>query len=254
MNRLDPSNWILTVALCATFVVCGPANQGFSQNPYPYNQGGTLPRTTARSAARSLPAAVRPLPATMPVAQPIAQPVTVADQNKPLGVGDQVTYSVDEDRDPPVALVVTDAGELNIPYLGRVRVVGKTCSAVKSLVKAKLEKDLYYKATVNLALDQVNRSGGYGYVYLSGQVITPGPQQLYSGQHATVGRIVLRAGGLSDFADSRRVKLIRKGPDGKGQKPIIVDLKEVLERGRVEKDVKVQDGDLIIVPQRLINW
>ena len=33
-----------------------------------------------------------------------------------------------------------------------------------------------------------------------------------------------------------------------------VNVGEVLEKGRIEKDIVLQAGDLIFVPGRLINW
>ena len=35
---------------------------------------------------------------------------------------------------------------------------------------------------------------------------------------------------------------------------IIVDLVEILEKGRLERDPVLQVGDLIVVPERLINF
>ena len=183
----------------------------------------------------------------------------ISSSSRSLGVGDRVTYRVDEDRDPPVHLTVTDTGELDIPYLGRVRVVGKSTSRVKSMLKKALEAEYYYTATVHLAIDTVAvrptkvKSNIVGKVYLSGKVNTPGPQDLLRGEQATASKVILRAGGLSEFADARKVKVVRDSTKH-GKTTIIVDIKEVLERGNIERDVRVYDGDLIIVPQRLINW
>lgn len=42
------------------------------------------------------------------------------DDTQPLGPGDRVSYRVIEDKDQTRSLVVTDSGELDVPYLGRV--------------------------------------------------------------------------------------------------------------------------------------
>ncbi len=189
-------------------------------------------------------------------AQEVRQAVAVnPTANRALSVGDVVSYRVEEDRDPPIQLVVTDSGELEVPYLGRIRVNGRTPSQAASAIKAALEKDYYYKATVQLSVDQMVRTTvAAGQVYLSGQVRTPGPQDIRSGERETAGKVLLRAGGLAEFADSRKVKIVRKATGNQPPETVIVDLKEVLEQGRIEKDVEVFDGDLIIVPQRLFNW
>ncbi len=69
----------------------------------------------------------------------------------------------------------------------------------------------------------------------------------------TVSRAILMDGGLADFADRRRVRLMHRNADGT-TKTTIVDLKEILDRGHADKDPVVQDGDTITVPQRLINF
>lgn len=186
---------------------------------------------------------------------PVRAAIPVADSNRTLGVGDEVTYQVMEDRDPAVRLVVTDAGELDIPYLGRVKVAGMSVASARSAITRLLEEKYYHNATVRLAIDTVARSSGItGTVYLSGKVNTPGPQQLFAGEEPTAGKLILRAGGLAEFADSRKVKIVRKSEGGQAPVTEVVDLREVLERGRIDKDVPVRDGDLIIVPQKTFNW
>src|SRR5437763_1232133 len=40
-----------------------------------------------------------------------------ADPDKKFGAGDTVSFSIAEDRDPPVLMRVTDTGELGFPYI-----------------------------------------------------------------------------------------------------------------------------------------
>ncbi len=194
--------------------------------------------------AQNEPAVVRP-------AAPVVSP------DRKLGAGDLVTYRVMEDRDPAVQLIVTDTGELDVPYLGRVRVSGRSVSDATASIKSALEKEYYHTATVLLGIDQIARTAAAtssGMVYLSGQVRTPGPQPLNVGETNTAGKVILRAGGLTDFADDRRVKIVRRASENAPPQNIVVDLKEVLEKGRVEKDVELRDGDMIIVSQKAFNW
>lgn len=175
------------------------------------------------------------------------------DDAQLLGPGDRVSYRVIEDKDETRSLVVTDAGELDVPYLGRVKAADKTCKALASEIKAALEKDLYYQATVIVAIDQLNKKRGN--VYLVGQIRQPGPQDIPSDEVFTLSKAVLRAGGFSDFADKKKVKLTRKAPTNDVETlTFVVDLAEILEKGRTEKDLKLEPGDLIFVPSRLINF
>jgi polysaccharide export outer membrane protein len=174
------------------------------------------------------------------------------DDTQRIGVGDRLSFRVIEDKEDSKLLPVTDSGELEVPYLGRVKAADKTCKQLAREVKAALEKDLYYRATVIIAVDQLNKKRGN--VYLVGQIHTPGPQDIPSDEVFTLSKAVLRAGGFGDFADKKHVKLTRKGSTGNDTKIFVVDLAQILERGKTELDVKLEPGDLIFVPSRLINF
>jgi protein involved in polysaccharide export with SLBB domain len=177
----------------------------------------------------------------------------VPDDKYKLRVGDRISFQIIEDRDAPKSLVVADSGEVDIPYLGRVSADGKTCKQLADELKVQLEKDFYYRATVIIALDVANRV--LGRIYVWGQVHTQGAIEISVNENLTVGTAILRAGGFADFANKKRVKLIRsEGPDGSTKKTIELNMVEVLEDGKVEKDLPVQPNDFIIVPSRLINF
>src|SRR5450432_4127646 len=92
-------------------------------------------------------------------AQPATEAIVVSgDRDSVLGVGDIVSFAIQEDQDPPVKLRITDTGELDIPYAGRVLAAGKTCSSVANEAKRKLEAKYYYTATVKLGIEQKNKA------------------------------------------------------------------------------------------------
>lgn len=177
----------------------------------------------------------------------------VPDDKYKLRVGDRISFQIIEDRDAPKSLVVTDSGEVDMPYLGRVSAVDKTCKQLAGELKAQLEKEYYYRATVIVALDVANRA--LGRIYIWGQVRSQGPIELTVNENLTVGTAILRAGGFGDFANKKRVKLIRGGgADGSAKQTIELNMAEILEEGKVEKDVVLRPNDFIIVPSRLINF
>src|ERR1051325_4170499 len=93
--------------------------------------------------------------------------MTVLDDKKRLGTNDYVSFRVVEDRDnESQRLRVNDNGELEVPYIGLVPADGKTCKQLAYSIKAALEREYYYHATVILALDRVSeKSRGRIYVY-----------------------------------------------------------------------------------------
>src|SRR6478672_2028931 len=175
--------------------------------------------------------------------------MSVLDDKKRLGTDDFVSFRVVEDRDnDSQRLRVNDNGELEVPYIGLVPAQGKTCRELAYNIKAALEKEYYYHATVILAVDKVSdRARGKVYVY--GAVKGQGPQEIPSDETYTVSKAIIRAGGFGDFADKRKVKVTRK--DGHD---MTVDLKRVIEQGHTEDDVVLQPDDQIYVPQRLVNF
>jgi protein involved in polysaccharide export with SLBB domain len=174
--------------------------------------------------------------------------MTVLDEKKKLGSNDYVSFRVVEDRDNESQhLRVNDNGELEVPYIGLVQAAGKSCKELAYTVKAALEREYYFHATVIIAVDHISEKSR-GRVYVYGSVKGQGPQEIPADESYTVSKAIIRAGGFGDFANKRKVKLTRKG----GQ-DYIVDLKRVIEEGHTEEDVVLQPDDQIYVPQRLIN-
>lgn len=169
-----------------------------------------------------------------------------------LGNGDRLSYRVVEERKEPIPLFVTDSGEIEVPYIGRVTVAGKSCKEAALAIKPLLEKEYFFKATVILGLDTLS-TRSRGKVYLMGQVKTQGAMELPADETLTVSKVILRAGGVADFANRRKVRLVRKKGNNQTE-TFIVDLVEILDKGHLEKDRGIEPDDLIIVPERLINF
>jgi len=177
----------------------------------------------------------------------------VADDKYKLRIGDKVSLQILEDRDAPRSLVVTDSGELDVPYIGRVMAADRTCKQLAESLKSQLEKEYYYRATVVIALDAANKL--LGRIYVWGQVRNQGPIDLGVNENLTVGKAILRAGGFADFANKKKVKVVRGGgANGSGKQTFELNMVEILERGKPETDVALEPDDLIIVPSRLISF
>src|SRR5256714_3742280 len=174
--------------------------------------------------------------------------MSVLDDKKRLGSNDYVSFRVVEDRDEESQhLRVNDNGELEVPYIGLVPAKGRTCRDLAFAIKAALEKEYYYHATVILAIERVSEKSR-GRIYVYGSVKGQGPQEIPADESYTVSKAIIRAGGFGDFANKRKVKVTRKN----GQ-DFTIDLKRVIEEGRTDEDMVLQPDDQIYVPQRLIN-
>ena len=218
------------------------------------NLAAVLPASTNVPAPTNIPASTNvPAPANASSAG-VTNSVETLDDKYKLAVGDRLSFKIIEDGEDPKQLEVTDSGDLEAPYIGRFPCVGKTCRQLSRELKAALEKDYYYQATVIVAVDLKAKSQGI--VYLVGPVRSPGPQDIPSHEEFTLSKAILRAGGFGDFADTHHVRVTRKetGQNGAGNKTYIVDVARILENGKTDLDMVLEPGDFIYIPERAIRF
>lgn len=92
-----------------------------------------------------------------------------------------------------------------------------------------------------------------GQVYLLGEVTHPGVVLLGMGQETTLARLLLTSGGLGKFANDSKVRILRSAPDGTRQ-TLYVDVGRIIKTGNFEEDVPLQNGDVVIVPEKLLSF
>ncbi len=225
---------------------------------------------TAVPGSGSSPAPNTPATTAIPVSASTLNSMTALDDKVILAPGDRISFRVIEDRDEAVPRVVTDTGEVDFPYIGRLKIAGLTCRQVAQQLKKLLEVDYYKRATVIVGLDVIaghtEEVSTQEVAWIVGQVRQEGPQALPK-QPLTVSQVILRAGGFAEFADERKVRVVHRASAGApsiktspesqdgdsepgGQ---LVDVKSVFE-GHSAVDPVVQPNDLIIIPKRLINF
>lgn len=247
-------------ALCLSL----PAGLANAQSPFNTSAAGSSPFGRVYTPPANSQPALLPNPAGAPVAgsynpggvnpgypAPAYSSEPIEPDHK-LNQGDQLSFRVVEDRDskPPETLLVTPSGEVNIPLIGPIPAAGKSVAQFTSEVKARLEREYYYHATVVMGLNSVAQRPSRGRVYISGAVHAQGPQELPLDEPLTVSKAVIKAGGPLDFSDLTKVKVLRKGNTGK---PLIVNVKQIL-KGNPAGDIALQAGDTIVVPEAWIKF
>lgn len=215
----------------------------------------------APAATNSTPPAVNNSTNGIAVAQPTnaaAGPtsndiINTLDDSHKLAIGDRLSFRIIEDEEDPKPMIVTDSGDLEVPYIGRFPAEAKTCRQLAKGIKAALEKEYYYEATVVIAVDLMAKTRGR--IYLVGAVRMPGPQEILSDETLTLSKAILRSGGFADFADKKNVKITRKtGPNENDKQTFVVNVGQIYDTGKVETDVPLEPGDLILVPDRKIRF
>ena len=158
--------------------------------------------------------------------------------------GDRIGFQIIEEGSPAQLLTIAQSGDVDIPRIGPVAAVDKTCEQIAAQCKTELEKKSGVRATVIVARE-TNQFRGE--VWVLGEVKEQGVIYLFANfnENLTLSQAILRAGGFSDFAGRTNVKLVR------GTNTITVSAGNLVLKGRADKDVVVAPGDRIFVPYRL---
>jgi protein involved in polysaccharide export with SLBB domain len=120
-------------------------------------------------------------------------------------------------------------------------------------IKTNLETDYFYHATVVLGIDMIHNKR-VGRAYVTGQVRSPGPVDIAEDEKLMASDAILHAGGFSEYADRRRVKIMRPMESSSGVTNLYVDVMAVWQQGKRDKDVELKPGDRIYVSSKLINF
>jgi protein involved in polysaccharide export with SLBB domain len=148
-------------------------------------------------------------------------------------------------------VLVDQNGDITLPHLlqAPVQCNKLTLDALKQkLVKVYSE---YYKQpqiTVTFAPYDGKGVSPWGTVTVLGEVASPGPVNMPPTMDLTVTKVLQAAGGLRPFADKKSIKVSRCDRDGKITK-YNIDLIEIGEKGRIEKDLLLRAGDVVWVPE-----
>lgn len=137
--------------------------------------------------------------------------------------------------------VVAEDGTIFYPYVGVIRVEGKTTREVRDILANKLAKYIEkVQIDVRMAMFRSKR------VYVVGEVSKPGTQDI-TDIPMTVLEAVNRAGGFTSEADYSRVLLTRRGTTYR------VDIQAMYEDGATEQNALLEPGDIVNVSDRSFN-
>ena len=164
------------------------------------------------------------------------------DDSYKLRRGDRIGFQIVEEGSPAQFLTIAQSGDVDVPRIGPVAAVDKTCEQLAAQCKTELEKKSGVRATVIVARE-TNQFRGE--VWVLGQVKEQGVIYLFANfnENLTLSQALLRAGGFLDSAGRTRVKLVR------GTNTIRVNV-DIIRKGQADKDEVVEPGDRISVPYR----
>ncbi|MEM7610321.1 MAG: XrtA/PEP-CTERM system exopolysaccharide export protein [Pseudomonadota bacterium] len=184
------------------------------------------------------------LPAAVPTPQGQA-PTEDALSKYRIGPGDQLEVFVWRNPEISATVPVRPDGKISTPLVEDMVAVGKTPSELARDIEKVLTT--YIKSpSVNVIVTDFQ--GVFeGQVRVVGQAANP--QAIPYREGMTILDVMIAVGGLGEFAAGNRAKLVRN-VDGQTEE-YRVRLNDLLNKGRIDQNVAIRPGDVIIIPEAL---
>lgn len=227
-NMIHPFAPLSILILLSTNVPC------LAQDAKPNSQsrptsGPVTPRPTGTTGTTT--------PATSPGASTRESASTSADYR--LVAGDKLRIDIYKDANLSQSLQVRPDGKITMPLLGDVVAAGRTPTELRDAITQSMRQYITEPVVTVIVVETVP-----GTIYVMGEVKSPGPQAL-TGQ-LSVLQAIATAGGFTEFAKTKDVRILRKNPRGGGETTIQFNYKDAIN-GKMQT-MYVQAGDTIIVP------
>lgn len=175
---------------------------------------------------------------------PPAATATAAEMSSYIiGPGDTIQVFVWRNPELSITVPVRPDGKVSTPLVEDIVAVGKKPSELARDIETRLAE--YIRGPqVNIIV--TNALSSFSKVTVIGQVSTP--QNVPYREGMRMMDLLLAVGGLTEFAAGNRAKLIRVEEGGR-EREIKVRLKDLLTRGRLDQNLELRPGDVLIVPE-----
>ncbi len=151
-----------------------------------------------------------------------------------LGPGDVIFLRTWREPDFTMPLAIRPDGKITLPLVGEVAAAGLTPQDLTKDLTDRLGKYIN-NPDVTIIVQEI-RSKKY---YIDGEVGRPGVYPL--GVPTTVLEALSSAGGFKEFANTKKIKILRNG------KTLNFNWKEVTNGKHLEQNIELENGDHIIV-------
>ena len=131
--------------------------------------------------------------------------------------------------------IVDENGDISLPYINELKVVGYTAAELEKVIREQYVPGYYRYLGVTVVMP-TQRS-----YFLRGEIRGPGRYQYLAG--VTLMQAISTAGGFSDFANKKKVQILR------GNDKLRYNI-ETIEKNP-DTDVPLEPGDNIIVPRTI---
>lgn len=162
-------------------------------------------------------------------------------QNYRLGPGDEVVIDIWGTSEDHLRQTISPEGSIMISQIGPVYLNGMTIDAANKHIKNTFSRKYAgmdeAETDIQVTLGQVRTIQ----VDILGEVATPGTFRM--SPFSSVFHALYRAGGINDIGSLRNIQVLRNGKKIAG-----VDIYDYLFNGKTSGNIRLQEGDVIIVP------
>lgn len=162
-------------------------------------------------------------------------PRATAQSDYRIGADDILVISVLDQKDLDQVITVRPDGKISLTLVGETEAAGLTVAELASRLTSLYGRTVR-GAQVTVGVKEVRSRP----VYFAGSVVRPGQLQLT--QELTVLQGLSAVGGPSPNADLESAFVLRGG------QRIPVNLQEILQRGVMTQNLRLQPGDTVVVP------
>ncbi len=156
-----------------------------------------------------------------------------------IGPGDILNVSVWKEEGMQLEVLVRPDGEITFPLAGEIKAGGLTTRLLSDELVRKLKK---YIPNPNVTVSVIRTVSNK--IYVIGKVNRPG--EYTATGYMDVLQALTMAGGLTPYADSDKIKIIRRTDTGTKMK--LFDYDEVVSGERLDMNVILKAGDTVVVP------
>jgi polysaccharide export outer membrane protein len=153
-----------------------------------------------------------------------------------LGVGDQLIVQLFGKENEQLYLQIGRSGDVSFPKLGSITLSGLTFEDARDLINTRVEQQLI-GVDVIVSMGRLRAIN----VFMAGEVSVPGAYSMSA--MATITQALFQAGGVTDIGSLRNIQVRRAG-----SVVATFDTYDLLMKGDVTDDIRLQSGDVVFVP------
>jgi polysaccharide export outer membrane protein len=199
--------------------------------------GAAITVAVASAPATAQQASVAATPSGASRAIAASAPAVPADYL--IGAEDVLSIVYWRDKDMSMEVAVRPDGKISLPLLNEVQAAGLTPAQLRDRL-SESSKQYFEDANITVVVRQMNSKK----VFITGEVSKPGPYPLAG--PTTVLQLISIAGGLRDYADSKKIVIVRTESGRLVGYPF--NYKDVISRKNLRQNIELKPGDTVVVP------